>query len=225
MRVIKSSSAMLPLFIAFFLIVSFISLPFAVKESTADDISKLIVQEEDSVRELNECSLKIAIDTGMKEANNWSASVELVEASSADDGDSTVGIRGSNGLRYSWNLFFVDPKTSKHYYIKLLNNKVVLQREFQGYPYGPIELKNVEYNSNEALKIAMEYKNLKPGQQWAKGYHYELTQPNNVPILRVFGDSPEGSFSYVEINAKDGQVLSAKRKSYDSNGKASWENF
>lgn len=221
----KKQRLIVSLLIVFSLIALFGSLRFVMKESTAENLRKLVSLSNGSVKDVKEIDLKTAIDLGMKEAQKWSAFAELVEVSSADDGDNTVGIRGTNGLRYSWNLFFVDEKKSKYYYIKILNGKIILQKDAQGYPYGPVRLTSLKVDSMKALEIAKNYKDLKPGQKWAIGYHYMLTQPKDSPIMTVFGYSSDGNFSFVEINAENGKVISAKKKIYDQKGKGSWLDY
>lgn len=80
-------------------------------------------------------------------------------------------------------------------------------------------------NSTDALEIAKKYKSLKPGQEWAKGYHFKLTQPKDFPIINVIGSSPEGNFSVIEINAKTKEIISSQKKIYDKDGKQLWIDY
>jgi len=178
-----------------------------------------------AVKEVKEIDMKTALHLGLEEAQKWSEFAKPVEVLSGDDGDNTVGVRGATGNRYSWSLLFVDEKKSIYYYIKILNSKIVLKKEAQGYRFGPIKFTNNIINSDKALEIAIKSTNLRPGQAWAIGYHYMLTQPKDFPIITVFGYSSDDKFSSVEINAETGQVLSFKKKSYDQNGKSSWVDF
>jgi hypothetical protein len=165
-----------------------------------------------NARIVNTTDLNTTICIGKKKALKWSKNAKLVEISSADDGDKTTGTRGENGCRYSWNMFFTDQPNNKLFFIKILSGKIISEREVQGYPYGSIRLTNIVINSDEALKIAKHYRVLKPGKDWAIGYHFMLTQPKNYPRITVFGYSQDDKFCYVEIDVENGKIISSKKR-------------
>jgi len=222
----KKQHLNISILIVFGLITLFVAMSSVMREHSVENPKNTSYLSNGSVvKEIKEMNLKTALDLGLEEARKWSEFAKPVEVLSGDDGDNTVGIRGANGNRYSWSLLFVDEKDSKYYYIKILNGKIISQKEAQGYRFGPIKTTSNIINSDKALEIAIKAYNLKPGQAWAIGYHYMLTQPKNFPIITVFGYSPDGKFSSVEINAETEEVLTSKKKDYDQSGKSTWVNY
>lgn len=94
---------------------------------------------------------------------------------------------------------------------------------------------DIKIDSTDAVKIAKEQKELKPGipsKDWAIGYHFNLEYVSFYEILdkeflviEVFGISLKGNFANVDIDATSEKIIYSGEKTYDENGEAIWTPF
>lgn len=127
---------------------------------------------------------------------------------------------GDDGRRDIWWVTFCNQDNSKQLNVDVVSGKVV--RAIEGVGGGtPIENINDLIDSDEAVQIAKTQKGLRPGEVFAIGYHFELLNYDDGPMITVFGRSPANKFARVLINAKTKKVEEAIQKVDDH----TWEDF
>ncbi|MDR3596619.1 hypothetical protein [Clostridium sp.] len=121
------------------------------------------------------------------------------------------------------------------YNIFVVRGKAEIKEDKNKAPKKGISDFDIKLDSTDALKIAKEQKELKPGipsKNWAVGYHFNLEYVSfyEMPdkdflVIEVFGVSPKGNFARVDIDATNGKIIYSWEKTYNENGKAIWIPF
>jgi regulatory protein YycI of two-component signal transduction system YycFG len=141
---------------------------------------------------------------------------------------------GANGTRAVWNVTFTDTTSKSEYNIFVSRDKAEILEDKNKVVRKAISDSDIKIDSSDAIKIAKEQKQLKPGiphKSFAIGYHFNLYYdssdgvPNDNLIIQVIGISPKGNFAHVNIDANNGNIIASSEKTYDENGKGIWTPF
>ncbi|MGE7841664.1 WD40/YVTN/BNR-like repeat-containing protein [Lysinibacillus sp. NPDC093712] len=157
-----------------------------------------------------EVTLKEAINIGLQRAKEWNVNAVLSSVNSVDE--KMGGSRGETGKRFNWFMFFVVPGTDDYVIIGISEKKIWLfkpgkQTEGPTIPYDEIKL-----DSSDVLQLAKAKYGLKPGKDWATGYHFTLDRIDGKPIITVVGTDRDSRFTRISFNAQNGDVVSAIHK-------------
>lgn len=164
----------------------------------------------ESIASNGETTLKEAIDIGFQRAKEWNVNTTLTKVTSVDE--TMGGSRGEAGKRFNWTLFFVVPGTDDYVIIGVSEKKIWLFRPGKQSPYPTIPYDKIKLDSSDALQLAKDKYGLKPGKDWATGYHFTLDSIDDKPILKVYGNDRDNRFTSISFNAQNGDVVSANHK-------------
>lgn len=177
-------------------------------------------------------TMKEAVEIASKDAKKWSKDAKLIKIISTDAIDKPSIRSGELGKRNTWNLKFADTKSNFEYEIFVSNGEVVVQNQIEFGKKKQINDSDFILDSSEALAIAKEHKKLKPGLDWAIGYHFNLEYASysdklgkDYLIIQVIGLSPKGNFAHVDIDEITGEIISSSEKTYDNKGNPIWTDF
>lgn len=187
--------------------------------------------------ELQAVTMKEAIAIAYEDVRQFSKNAKLVKIISTDTMDNPTSASGESGKRVAWNLMFTDPRSSDEvqgasYNVYVSNGKVASHKKVDFGQHKTISDSDLTLDSSHAVSIAKNQKAIKPGKDWAIGYHFDLEYfPINNEIekesliIEVFGLSPKGNFAHVDIDEKTGNIVDAIEKTYDAVGNAIWTDF
>lgn len=162
-----------------------------------------------------ELSIMQAIELAFPYASKWNNNAQIFLAINIDLDEPGESI-GSNGKRKYWNVIFGVPSTNKSFLVTIHNGKMnqtvdltregttpISEKEF-------IQMKDIQYDSPELLKKALEIGNVYPGKDWAKGYNFMLVKDTerNIPLLLVIGwNNDESTMTAAGFNATTGEYI------------------
>ncbi|MEK4485821.1 hypothetical protein MHH81_09495 [Psychrobacillus sp. FSL H8-0484] len=156
-----------------------------------------------------EITLKEAINIGFQRAKEWNVNATLTKVTSVDE--TMGGSRGEAGKRFNWTLHFIVPGTDDYVIIGISEKKIWLFRPIkQSLPTIPYD--EIKLDSSDVLRLAKDKYGLKPGKDWATGYHFTLDSIDGIPILTVFGNDRDSRFTRISFHAQNGDVVSAIHK-------------
>lgn len=164
---------------------------------------------------LKELTLIEAYKLSFEEAKKWNNKSKLYFMTSTDTSKEPRGTYDSKGKRKDWNTMYVVPETNKWLIIEIRDGQVSNTKDFNQFtpPNNKIiDFTDIQIDSSQALKKAKDYFNLKPGKNWAKGYHFVLNKQNSNLILTVVGVDDNGYFTKVIFDAGTGEIMSAIHK-------------
>ncbi|OXS55077.1 hypothetical protein B1A99_25200 [Cohnella sp. CIP 111063] len=151
----------------------------------------------------HEISLKEAYSIGLVEAKKWNNNAKLIYLTSVDDANTFKGSQGSNGKRYSWNMIFGDIQKQNVLILNVKNggvdHKQVSSDSIQEIQL--IEQNDLILDSTEMVELAKKNK-LKPGVEWAKGYHFTIEKDENGFFFSVVGLNKDQKFTRLYFNPK-----------------------
>jgi len=153
---------------------------------------------------------------------------------------------GQDGKRRVWYVSMADEYGNKQASCKVVDKKIedVHSDDVSNYDWpiyfqkGKYRIQDLHIDSDEAVKIAIEEKGLKPGdpeipENWLRGYHFTVVDaysPDNPDetafVIIVAGISPNGNIAKVTIAQETGEILGAgEQVGYDEDGHSIWEEF
>lgn len=141
--------------------------------SGIDDVAVAVNQQE--------LSIKQAIDLASPSARKWNENAQLLQAINIDL-DLPGNSNGSNGKRKFWNISFGVPDTNQFFLVTIHEGKIDKTQELTKKGDTPtkknefIKLEDIQYDSPELLKKALEMGTIYPGKEWAKGYNFVLSK-------------------------------------------------
>lgn len=162
-----------------------------------------------------ELSLKQAIDLAYSSALKWNKNAQLLNAINIDLDKPGKSI-GSNGKRKHWNISFGVPDTNKFFLVTIHNGKIDKINDFTNKGDSPylkkefIQLQDIKYDSPELLKEALKIGGIYPGEDWAKGFNFDIvrdTQRNITLILVIGWDSKNKQMKRIGFNATTGEYI------------------
>lgn len=157
----------------------------------------------------NSIDLLKAYEIASAEAFNWDASAKPYFISSVDDPIEGTCVKGDDGTRNRWNFDFVVENTHRHLIITVHNKTVVskVEAESSVNPDHIINMEELHISTADAVTIARENYVLRPGANWAQGYHFVLENDGSMLILSVIGLDESRSMERIFFNAKTGKVI------------------
>ncbi|WP_336498524.1 hypothetical protein [Psychrobacillus sp. FJAT-51614] len=157
-----------------------------------------------------EITLKEAINIGFQRAKEWNVKATLTSVNSVDE--TMGGSRGGKGKRFRWFVQFMAPGTDEHLLIGISEKKITVFRPIKQSQVPTIPYDEIKLDSSDVLQLAKDKYGLKPGKDWATGYHFTLDRIDGMPILTVFGNDRDSRFTRISFNAQNGDVVSAIHK-------------
>lgn len=176
-------------------------------------------------------TMKEAIKIADGQAYKWSADAQLVSLTSADEANNSNIGSGGHGRRQTWNLFYTDTGSTHEFSIQVCKGKVADSQATEFGEKKPIKYADLNLDSDEAVAIAVREKGLKPGKDWAVGYHFVLDHQTfngngkEYLVLQVFGLSPGGNLAAVFIDESNKKIILAQEKINDEKDNAIWKPF
>lgn len=151
-----------------------------------------------AIFEHQELSLKQAIELASTPALKWNNNAQFLQAVNIDKDKPGKSI-GSNGKRKYWNIDFGVPDTNKMFLVTIYEGEIVEAKDVTrdgDSPYSReefIRLEDINYDSPQLLKKALESGDIYPGKDWAKGYNFMLKKDTemNIPLMLVIGWNKE----------------------------------
>lgn len=181
-----------------------------------------------------ETTMKEAISIAYTKVKDLDPDAKLAKIISTDARVEPSEESGSNGTRPVWNVTFTDTKSNAEYNIFVSCGKAEIFEDKNKVVRKAISDSDIKIDSTDAIKIAKEQKELKPGipnKDFAIGYHFNIYYASlngaasDKLIMQVIGISPNGNFAHVNIDASNGNIIDSSEKTYDENGKAIWTPF
>ncbi len=126
---------------------------------------------------------------------------------------------GSNGKRKHWNVRFAVPDTNKQFLVTIHDGKIDQTKDITVETDSPypkqelIRLSDINYDSPQLLKKALEKGGIQPGKDWAKGYNFVLSKDpeTNITLMVVIGwNSDYKKMASIYFNATNGKLLNPK---------------
>lgn len=153
----------------------------------------------------NELTLREAFIIGSEKAKEWNKEAGLAFMNSVDE--KKGGSRGFTGERYDWNLLFINPERTESLVLSISKGRITNFAPLKGKnEYDIVKPEDIKVDSPALVEIAKSKYNLKPGSDWASGYHFRLSIVNGQPCINVYGYAQE-ELTKLYFNAKDGQIL------------------
>lgn len=167
----------------------------------------------------NTITLIEAYDIGIKSAKKWNQEAKLYTLTSVDD-ENTTKDEGKEGKRRRWNLMFGAKNVNQSLIITIDSGKVVTYEELNGKLISDFLISDNDQiiDSTDAITIIRKQYELRPGIEWAKGYHYTISKSYENIIMQVFGLDSDNYLSKITLDAITGEVLSALRKKPNGGG-------
>ncbi|MFJ8531499.1 hypothetical protein [Bacillus sp. NPDC094106] len=162
-----------------------------------------------------ELSIKQAIELAYPSALEWNKNAQLLQGVNIDKDKPGKSI-GSNGKRKYWNIDFGVPDTNKVFLVTIYEGKIVQAKDVTrkgDSPYPKEEFMRVEdinYDSPQLLKKALELGDIHPGKNWAKGYNFIIRKDpeTKIPLILVIGwNSDQTKMKAVGFNASTGEYI------------------
>ncbi|MFC5647553.1 hypothetical protein ACFPYJ_00105 [Paenibacillus solisilvae] len=154
-----------------------------------------------------------AYQIGLEEARNWDAQANLTLITSVGDTGSTPpSTLGNDGRREVWNLLFGNGQRNESLIINIKKGKIGITQtvkediqDFEIIPQSELIL-----DSTDMVQIAIKY-GVRPGEGWAKGYHFNVRKDHQALFLGVIGQNKYGKMTTLYMD-KTGKVLGSETK-------------
>ncbi|MEH7481537.1 hypothetical protein V7157_10770 [Neobacillus drentensis] len=161
--------------------------------------------------EKGELSLKEAINLGLGRAKEWNDNASLIRVTSVDE--TIGGSRGETGKRFSWFLSFIVPGKEGRLLLGISKGKItVFEQLKESAQDQTIAYNDIKFDSADVVKIAKDKYGLKPGKDWATGYHFTLNIIEDKPTITVVGIDKDKLFTRISFEAKNGKITGAIHK-------------
>ena len=193
-----------------------------------------------------EITAKEAVVIGFENVKAFIDEPLLIRVSSTDADDSPTINSGLEGKRRSWNVQIGNKDGDKWTTYQIVNKRIVDIHGDDALNYnndiyfmkGKHTLSDIVIDSDKAVGIAIDKKNLSPGnpekpENWLVGYHFnigDVIMSDNVHdtklVIMVSGISPNGNLARITIDMETGEIIGAgEQTGYDEDGHSIWEPF
>ncbi|KXH87517.1 hypothetical protein [Sporosarcina sp. HYO08] len=162
-----------------------------------------------------ELSIKQAIDLAYPSALEWNENAQLLQGVNIDRDKPGKAI-GGNGKRKYWNIDFGVPDTNKIFLVTIYEGEIVEAKDVTGEGDSPypaeefIKLEDINYDSPQLIKKAIELGDIHPGKDWAKGYNFMIRRDpeTKITLILVIGwNADKEKMVAVYFNATNGKHL------------------
>jgi hypothetical protein len=164
-------------------------------------------------------TLKEAFEMSYTRAKKeWNDKASLIHLSSVDsmETNSTIGNLtnlGIDGKREKWNAIYQAPNNQR-LIVSITAGEITKFMPTKG-PYqekAGLSIDTIKYDSDILLKQSINTFGLKPGLDWAFGYHYVLSGLDGVPSITVSGSDNDFLFSKIYYNPFSGKLIKAEHQ-------------
>ncbi|MEI4828047.1 hypothetical protein WAX78_00990 [Bacillus sp. FJAT-53711] len=196
----------------------FVVLVLLISIGTVEKVSARSLQSTDDTLEAvknQELSIIQAIELAYPSALKWNKNAQLLQGVNIDRDKPGKSI-GSNGKRKYWNIDFGVPDTNKIFLVTIYEGKIVEAKDVTGKGDSPypkerfIRLEDINYDSPQLLKKALELGDIHPGKDWAKGYNFIIRKDTerNINLILVIGwNGDQTKMKAVGFNASTGEYI------------------
>lgn len=158
----------------------------------------------------SEVSLIEAYNIGLKKAKSWNKNAQLVIITSVDDDEKQIA--GDTGRRKKWNLLFANISTEETLQISIekgaiIKSSVTKEKIIEDTLITPDLMK---VDSTYVIENAKNDFKLKPGINWANGYHFSVMNNGKQTFLTVTGITDDNKFTQVFYDIKTGNRIGYK---------------
>lgn len=162
-------------------------------------------------------SLIDAYNLALKEATLWNENAQLVLITSVDD--DAQDLAGNDGKRIKWNLLFANPTVEETLQISINDNAISKTTVNKEKTLNNVLIKpdSIKIDSTTILKKAKKDFDLKPGVNWANGYHFSLMNNGTQTFLTVTGLTNDNLFTQIFYDSATGNYLGSKVESKENN--------
>ncbi|MGX9134975.1 hypothetical protein ACWV26_11445 [Rummeliibacillus sp. JY-2-4R] len=156
-------------------------------------------------------AVKLAYPFALK----WDKDSQVLQAINIDL-DKPGKLIGSNGKRKYWNILFGVPETNKEFLVTIHEGKIESTEDIGGKGSSPhpvaafIKFGDINYDSPQLLKKALELGEVHQGKDWAKGYNFMMIKDpeTKITLILVIGwDADQKKMVAVYFNATNGEHL------------------
>lgn len=154
-----------------------------------------------------------AFQIGLTESRKWDAQANLISITSVGDTSSTPpSTLGIDGKREVWNLLFGNGQRNQILIINIKKGKIAIMRTVQGdiQDFEIIPQSDLILDSPNMVQIAIE-NDVKPGEGWAKGYHFNVIKDHQALFFGVIGQNKYGMMTKLYMD-KTGKVMGSETK-------------
>lgn len=180
----------------------FVVLLLLISFGAVEKLSARSLQSTEDIFEVDErqkLSIVEAIKLASPSALEWDENAQLLTAMNIDLEDKAEKSIGSNGKRKYWNIAFGVADTNKYFLVTIYKGEIVEAEDHTtegSSPYLKNELavlKDINYDSPELLKKALQLNAINPGNDWAKGYSFIIRKDpeTNITLMLVVGWNKE----------------------------------
>jgi hypothetical protein len=170
--------------------------------------SKNSLENDNSLK--GELSLMEAYQLALKEAKSYNKDAQLVLVTSVDDDEKELA--GSTGTRKKWNLVFANIPAEETLLVSIDNasiTKTSTSKE-KTMESNVINIDLMKIDSKYVIEKAKKDLDLKPGINWAKGYHFSIMNNGKQTFMTVTGLNSENQFTQVFYDIKTGECMGSK---------------
>jgi hypothetical protein len=157
-----------------------------------------------------EYSMQEAYKLGITKAKEWNKNAELVIMSSVDDDGKQES--GANGKRKKWNLIFADISSQQTILLLIDRGKSVKAAAHEEKILEEIIIpsSNIQMDSNDLIeRVKTEFK-LKPGMNWANGYHFSIMNNGKKTFVVVTGYTEDNCFTQIYFDSQTGEYINSR---------------
>lgn len=144
------------------------------------------------------------------QAKAWNAEAQLVLVTSVDD--SQQELAGAAGTRVKWNLLFADVASEETLLVSVENGSIARispnkEKTLEQTLIRPDLLKT---DSKDVIDQAKRDFSLKPGKDWANGYHFSIMNNGKQAFMTVTGLNAAGQFTQIYYDIQTGACIGSK---------------
>lgn len=155
-------------------------------------------------------ALKVASNYALDKDKN----LKLIKATSVDYPEKSSVDKGDDGKRYVWNFLFGDIDSKKGFVVFVTEGKIgsvkEISADFSDSDFIPTN--DILLDSKDIIKIAKDKYKLKPGINFAVGYHYTLSKVEKNIVISILGLDDEGYMTNISYDTKFKTKLRVEHK-------------
>ncbi|MCM3703147.1 hypothetical protein [Paenibacillus macerans] len=164
----------------------------------------------DEAASAGDISLLAAYKLALPDAKKWRPEAQLFLITSVDDDEKEFA--GTAGKRKKWNLLFANVSTEETLHVSIENGTVISTAENKEKTLENTLIRpdNMKVDSTDLIETAIRDFTLKPGVDWANGYHFSLMNNGERTALIITGLTGDGRFTQVYYDSRTGAYIGSK---------------
>lgn len=166
----------------------------------------------DEAASAGDISLLDAYKLALPDAKKWRPGAQLFLITSVDDDEKEFA--GTTGKRKKWNLLFANVSAEETLHVSIENGGVIstAENKEKTMEYTLIQPENMKVDSTDLVETAIRDFTLKPGVDWANGYHFSLMNNGERTALIITGLTGDGRFTQVYYDSRTGAYIGSNVK-------------